>query len=205
MHGHNPEENVFIAAFSQDPLANSIAVIVLLGMIASVVSISIHFIKNDTKNRLLNWPKWALPAFSVAGLAVAVYMSYVEVTRVEAVCGPVGDCNRVQESPYAYLFGVIPVGLLGVAGYLAILASWAMQQYGPKSMQKSASVALWAMTWFGMAFSIYLTFLEPFVIGATCAWCISSAILMTLVFWSSSKAAIESLQIDDEDSVEDDE
>lgn len=196
---------MFFTAFSQDPLANSIAVIVLIGMIASVISISMHFIKNETKNRLLNWPKWALPILSLAGLAVAAYMSYVEVTRVEAVCGPVGDCNRVQESPYAYLFGVIPVGLLGVAGYLAILASWALQQYGPKHFQKSATLALWAMAWFGMAFSIYLTFLEPFVIGATCAWCISSAILMTLVFWSSSKAAIESLQVEEEDSEEEDE
>jgi len=35
------------------------------------------------------------------------------------------------------------------------------------------------MAWFGVLFTIYLTFLEPFVIGATCMWCITSAILMT--------------------------
>ena len=35
---------------------------------------------------------------------------------------------------------------------------------------------------FGILFSIYLTFLEPFVIGATCAWCVTSAILMTVLF-----------------------
>jgi uncharacterized membrane protein len=34
------------------------------------------------------------------------------------------------------------------------------------------------MTVFGTLFSIYLTFLEPFVIGATCAWCLTSAVLM---------------------------
>jgi uncharacterized membrane protein len=33
----------------------------------------------------------------------------------------------------------------------------------------------------GVLFSIYLTFLEPFVIGATCAWCLSSAVIMTLL------------------------
>ena len=37
------------------------------------------------------------------------------------------------------------------------------------------------MSAFGLIFSIYLTFLEPFVIGATCAWCLTSAILMTMV------------------------
>jgi uncharacterized membrane protein len=38
------------------------------------------------------------------------------------------------------------------------------------------------MTSAGILFSIYLTFLEPFVIGATCAWCITSAVIMTLLF-----------------------
>ena len=37
------------------------------------------------------------------------------------------------------------------------------------------------MTAGGVLFSIYLTFLEPFVIGATCAWCLSSAVIMTLL------------------------
>jgi uncharacterized membrane protein len=45
------------------------------------------------------------------------------------------------------------------------------------------------MTAFGLAFSIYLTFLEPFVIGATCAWCLTSAIVMTALFWLSLKPA----------------
>ena len=45
------------------------------------------------------------------------------------------------------------------------------------------------MAWFGVLFSIYLTFLEPFVIGATCAWCITSAIVMTLIFWVSTGPA----------------
>jgi uncharacterized membrane protein len=38
---------------------------------------------------------------------------------------------------------------------------------------------------FGTLFSIYLTFLEPFVIGATCAWCLTSAIIMTALLWLS--------------------
>ena len=41
------------------------------------------------------------------------------------------------------------------------------------------------MAAFGVLFSVYLTFLEPFVIGATCAWCLTSAILMTALFWLS--------------------
>jgi uncharacterized membrane protein len=44
-----------------------------------------------------------------------------------------------------------------------------------------AWLALLAMTFFGTLFSIYLTLLEPFVISATCAWCLASAVLMTLL------------------------
>jgi uncharacterized membrane protein len=40
---------------------------------------------------------------------------------------------------------------------------------------------MWGMALFGVIFSIYLTFLEPFVIGATCIWCISSAIVISLL------------------------
>jgi hypothetical protein len=43
-----------------------------------------------------------------------------------------------------------------------------------------AARALLGMTTFGTLFSIYLTFLEPLVIGATCAWCLSSANINTL-------------------------
>ena len=62
------------------------------------------------------------------------------------------------------------------------------------------------MAWFGVLFSIYLTFLEPFVIGASCAWCLSSAIVMTLILWASTGPALESMQIkylDDETGEED--
>jgi uncharacterized membrane protein len=38
---------------------------------------------------------------------------------------------------------------------------------------------LLAILFTGTGSSVYLTFLEPFVIGATCAWCLTSAVLMT--------------------------
>jgi uncharacterized membrane protein len=103
----------------------------------------------------------------------------------------VGDCNTVQDSPYAHLFGIIPIGVMGIAGYLTIIALWIVQQYGPKSLIKFSTVAIWSLAWFGVLFSIYLTFLEPFVIGATCAWCIGSAIVMTLLLWATTEIVID--------------
>jgi uncharacterized membrane protein len=92
----------------------------------------------------------------------------------------------VQQSPYAHLFGIIPIGVLGVMGYLAIGSVWQFSIMGPSRWRKISLFILWGLLLFGTLFSIYLTFLEPFVIGATCAWCLTSAVVMTLLFWNST-------------------
>lgn len=195
---------VFVQRFMMDPIANTVAVIVLFGMVASVFAVTYNFLCGSD-NRLFHWPGWAIPVLAVLGMAVAFYLSYVEVTKTEAICGPVGNCNSVQESPYAFLFGVIPVGALGLVGYASILGAWLFRNYGPKFWSKFFTLAIWGFAWFGVLFTIYLTFLEPFVIGATCAWCITSAIIMTMIFLASTGPAIQALKLTDELGEEDDE
>jgi len=184
----------FIQKFNQDPLANSIAVVVLIGMLASCAVVLRSYLMGPD-HPFIRFPDWILPALAIIGLGVAAYLSYVEVTRATAICGPVGNCNSVQESIYARLFGVIPIGLMGIAGYIAILAAWLLRIYGPGKYRDLLTIAIWGMAWFGVLFSIYLTFLEPFVIGATCAWCVTSAIIMTLILLISTASAKEALRI----------
>lgn len=59
--------------------------------------------------------------------------------------------------------------------------AWLAARSARKDLADIAVIALFGMTAFGTLFSIYLTFLEPFVIGATCAWCLTSAILITVM------------------------
>jgi uncharacterized membrane protein len=139
---------------------------------AKVISLA-----NDLKGRR----SWAVAALCLIGLGVSIYMAYVETTHTTAVCGPIGDCNTVQQSPYAVLFGLIPVGLLGVVGYATMLIAWAGIQRGQGQFRSLSESAFLGMALAGTLFSIYLTFLEPFVIGATCAWCLTSALSMTLI------------------------
>lgn len=171
--------------FQMDLAGNILAVVTLAGMIISVVWILILVLRaSPTTGK--DW-SWVIPLLSIIGLVVAGYLSFVEVTETEAVCGPIGDCNSVQQSPYAKLFGFLPVGILGLVGYVAILLAWVLKKYGPASWRDRFSLAMWAMAFFGVVFSIYLTYLEPFVIGATCAWCVSSAIIITLQFWAATE------------------
>ena len=144
------------------------------------------------------WHKWAIPVSIIGGLAVAGYLTFIEATAAPIMCGPTGGCADVQNSRYALLFGVLPVGVLGLIGYLAILAGWIVWQFGSPSTQKLGALSIWGMCIFGVLFSIYLTFLEPFVIGATCMWCISSAVLMMIILLISTPAAQQALAISDE-------
>lgn len=194
---------VFLQRFMMDPIANSLAVVVLLAMLTSVIAVGYHFLR-EMDNRLFHWPEWAIPVLAVFGMLAAFYLSFVEITKTEAICGPIGNCNSVQESPYAYLFGVIPVGALGLVGYATILASWLFRRYGPQSWSKFFTLVIWIFAWFGILFSIYLTFLEPFVIGATCAWCLASAVIMTMVFLAATGPSIQALKISDDEDEEDD-
>ena len=188
------QSNDWRANFALDPAGNSLSVVVLGGMVLAVVW---GFASFRRSARILPaTPGWVFPVLCAAGLIAAGYLAYVEVAHVEAVCGPVGDCNTVQQSDYARLFGVLPIGVLGVVGYIMILLAWAVYRYGRGKWANYAALAMLAMTTGGLLFSIYLTFLEPFVIGATCAWCITSAVIMTLLFLLSldpGRQAVSSL------------
>jgi uncharacterized membrane protein len=180
--------NKYIDMFMKDPLANSIAVITLVFMITSAIGVFLVFTR-EGPFWIDHLPDWSIPILALIGIGISIYLSFIEVANAEPVCGPIGDCGAVQQSQFTYLFGVIPIGILGLFGYSSIIIFWLLSRFGPISIQKWASLIIWILAWFGLFFSIYLTFLEPFVIGATCAWCITSAVVMTLLLWASTPKA----------------
>lgn len=135
-------------------------------------------------------PQWLVPLIAVAGLLVAGYLAYVEITLAEAACGAIGECNIVQQSVYARILG-IPIGVLGIVGYATILILWLSGR--PEQLPWSNAL-LFAIAGLGVLFSTYLTFLEPFVIGASCVWCLTSAVLMALLLWMMLPSAREFIQ-----------
>jgi uncharacterized membrane protein len=98
------------------------------------------------------------------GLGVASYLAYTKLADTAVVCGPVGDCDAVQTSVYSELLG-IPVALLGGLSYLGILGLWVVSRLGRGQAADLARLGLYGLALVGTLFSLYLTFLEPFVIG----------------------------------------
>jgi uncharacterized membrane protein len=114
----------------------------------------------------------AAAVLALAGLGVAGYLTWVHYAELEPICaGGSGGCEKVQNSDYAELAGV-PVALLGLIGYGAILVSlWV-----PGELGRFAG-AVMALAGFG--FSAWLTYVELFEIDAICQWCVASAVIMT--------------------------
>jgi uncharacterized membrane protein len=171
--------------FGRDPLGNGVAVAVLVLLAVSIVVAP----RLAARGSLPAFPAWLAPALAAVGVGVAAYLAFVEASGAEAVCGPVGDCNAVQQSEQARLFG-IPVGILGVLGYAAIGGLWVDTRVARGGLADWGLVLVGAGALAGSLLSLYLTFLEPFVIGATCLWCITSALVMAALLWVSAGPAV---------------
>jgi uncharacterized membrane protein len=110
---------------------------------------------------------------AVVGLGVAAYLTYIHYEGIKPVCGLGGNCEKVQTSEWSKLAGV-PVALLGLIGYVAILATLLVERE-----EALIAGALFSLAGFG--FSAYLTYRELFSIDAICPWCVASAVIMALL------------------------
>jgi uncharacterized membrane protein len=113
----------------------------------------------------------AMVVIGCLGVALAGYLTWVHYAGLKPLCLASGGCERVQSSPYSELAG-IPVALIGLVGYAAIVATLFWPGEGSRSV--ACGLAL-----IGFGFSLYLTYLELFTIKAVCQWCLASALLMT--------------------------
>jgi uncharacterized membrane protein len=124
--------------------------------------------KGETDGRVL---RALLGGLAVAGMLISAYLTWAHFAGVDPVCvaGSQG-CQTVQASRYANVLSV-PVSVLGLAAYagLMLAALW-------KGEAGAYLGLLVALT--GTLFSAYLTYLEVFVIGAICQWCVASAAIM---------------------------
>jgi uncharacterized membrane protein len=113
---------------------------------------------------------------AVVGLGLASYLTYVHYSGIKPACSLGGSCEKVQTSAYSHLAGV-PVALMGLLGYVTILGLL----LGPEG--EATRFATAAATTVGFGFSAYLTYRELFSIHAICEWCVSSAVIMTLLLF----------------------
>jgi len=110
---------------------------------------------------------------ALAGLGIAGYLTVVHYSGGDPVCAVAHGCATVQQSEYASLGGV-PVAVLGLLGYLAVLVALARDGEAWRTAAAFLSLA-------GLGFSGWLTYVELAVLEAVCIWCVGSAVCMTLL------------------------
>jgi uncharacterized membrane protein len=115
-----------------------------------------------------------MTGLAVVGLGVAIYLTYIHYAGIKPVCTAGTSCLRVQSSVWSKLAGV-PVALMGLIGYVAILGSLVAPD------REETRQATLVLTLIGFGFSGYLTYRELFSIHAICEWCASSAVILTLL------------------------
>lgn len=129
----------------------------------------------------------AAAALSLAGLALATYLSVAYLTGEAASCGA-GGCGAVTTSEYARFAGV-PVAMMGAAGYAALLLG-SLAALGLPNPPNALRRALAAVAALGFVFSAYLTATQALFIGSYCVFCLTSAALMTAIMLLTLTAAL---------------
>jgi uncharacterized membrane protein len=115
----------------------------------------------------------------LVGIGIGAYLVWVHYDIDALVCG-LGDCEVVQTSSYAEVFGV-PIAILGLLMYVALVALILARLLQP-ALLVPASMAALAITGAGTLYSAWLTWVEIEVLEAICQWCVASAIVTTLMF-----------------------
>ncbi len=125
----------------------------------------------------------ASAAVGTIGLGIAGYLTAVHYGGGQPVCGISHGCAVVQQSEYAQLAGV-PVALLGMVGYAAILLTLLRDDEVAR-----ATTALLSLV--GLGFSGWLTYVEVAKLDAICIWCVGSAVCMLVLALVSSARMLE--------------
>jgi uncharacterized membrane protein len=118
---------------------------------------------------------------ALAGIFVALYLALYKLGYIGSLVCAVGSCEVVQTSKWATMLGY-PVAVWGVAYYVGVLALSLAGLTASLADSRRLSQLLVAATATGVLVSLWLTYLELFVINAICMWCVVSAVLALILF-----------------------
>lgn len=130
----------------------------------------------------------AIALLALVGFFVALYLWFHALGLGGPLKCGTGGCDTVQTSRWAVLLG-LPVALYGVVGYFAILVVGLAALRPAALRERKWNLWLAALASGGFLFTLYLTYLELFVIHAICRWCVGSAVIITVI-WVVAVAAL---------------
>jgi len=123
----------------------------------------------------------AIIILGLGGMAVSGYLTYGYVANAALGCPFGADCDLVQASPYAYMWG-FPMPLLGLLMYAALTFTGILLYFKRSDWENILSLGIYGVSLAGVIFTLYLYYLEIFVLHAFCSWCIVSSVAILSIF-----------------------
>ena len=120
-------------------------------------------------------------ALALAGIFVALYLLLYKLGLIGALSCAVGSCETVNSSKWATFLG-LPVAGWGVAFYVGLFVLAMVSTSEAYAGSRAIALVLPAVSGTGVLFSLWLTYLELFVINAVCQWCVVSAVIVSIIF-----------------------
>ena len=124
-----------------------------------------------------------VPSLSLLGLIVSLYVWRSQRWNQPIACWT-RDCDRVIRSPYSRLLGVHN-SAIGIWVFLIILFLTLLPQAGvrpPSYLASLVSASLILLSSIGTLVSLYLAYVQLFVLKGICNWCLTSALLICAIF-----------------------
>jgi uncharacterized membrane protein len=138
-------------------------------------------VSTDGASAPISWAHLIAALVSLVGVGDAIYLTVQDLTGASLRCTIISGCSEVLSSPYAHI-GRFPLAAVGAVAYftvftLSILAAFGYRLVGP---------LLAALVAFMFLMSLWLIYLQAFVIHHFCQYCLLSAAVttvLTIIVW----------------------
>jgi uncharacterized membrane protein len=124
-------------------------------------------------------------ALALAGIFISLYLTLYKIGIIGELSCSIGSCETVNLSKWSRFLG-LPVAAWGLFFYIDVFAIALIGTFPRFEKEPLISLVLTAEAAVGVLFSAWLTYLELAVIHAICIWCVTSAVLVTLIFLTSA-------------------
>lgn len=118
---------------------------------------------------------------ALAGVFISAYLWLYKLGKIGTLTCGTGGCETVQLSPYSRFLG-LEVAAIGAAGYALLLVLSLASLNARPAVAARLITALVVLSGMALLFTLYLKYLELFVIHAICRWCVASAVLILVFF-----------------------
>jgi uncharacterized membrane protein len=124
----------------------------------------------------ISWTYLIAALVSLIGLGDAIYLTIQHITGASLRCTIISGCSEVLASPYAQV-GPLPLAAVGAAAYFVVFSLSILAAFGYRFTIPFLKIVLALM----FLTTLWLIYLQAFVIHHFCQYCLLSAAVTTAV------------------------